>query len=326
MTIEASPPNLHDTLIDSASLRDTFREDVLDGLAREHKTIPPKHLYDARGSELFDEITGLDDYYPTRTERAIMAESIAQIAASLGPDVTLIEPGAGSGEKASRLLERMDRPRAFVPIEISLDALNAASGRLAERFPEIEVHPVCADFASRIEMPDVAGAVRRVVYFPGSTIGNLDRSDRSSLLAKFRGQAGDGGKLLIGTDLKKDEGVLCRAYNDRDGVTARFNENLLTRINRELNGTFDTDRFEHDAPWVEDRSRIEMHLVSQEDQAVEVGGQAFEFRAGERIHTESSHKFTPETFDEEAAAAGFTLEEAWQDARGWFRVGLYAAS
>ena len=230
MTTETTRPNLRRTIIDSESLHDTFREDVIDGLRLESKAIPAKHLYDARGSELFERICRLDEYYPTRTERSILDASVDRIAEALGPDVTLIEPGAGSGEKAARLLERMDRPHAFVPIEISRDALEAASARLADRFPEIDIHPVCADFSVDGTMPDTDEDGRRVVYFPGSTIGNFEPEERRHLLERFRARAGHEGMLLIGLDLKKDAGVLRSAYNDADGVTAAFNENLLVQV------------------------------------------------------------------------------------------------
>lgn len=317
--------NLRPMVMDAPSLRDTFRKDVLSGLSREQKATPAKHLYDARGSEIFQKICELEEYYPTRTERAILERSIAEMAAALGPEAVLIEPGAGSGEKAAMLLEHMDRPRAFVPIEISPAALRSASGRLAERFPETEIRPVCASFLAEGVMPRAEEGGARVVYFPGSTIGNFDGVERERLLWRFREMAGDEGHLLIGFDLKKDEGVLRRAYNDSEGVTAAFNKNLLVRINRELGGTFDPTRFEHDAPWIDQRSRIEMRLVSREEQAVEVGGRTFAFRRGEWIHTENSYKFEIDGMDAEAAGAGFERLERWQDERGWFCVALYRA-
>lgn len=326
MSSSSATPNLHPTIVDHQSLHDTFREDVLAGLARDRKAIPAKHLYDARGSELFERICELDEYYPTRTERAIMEESSGEIAEALGPDVVLIEPGAGSGEKAAMLLEQLERPRAFVPIEISLDALETASGRLAEQFPGVAMHPVCADFSHGASVPEDLEGDRRVVYFPGSTIGNLEPADRLDLLSGFARTVGDDGRLLIGFDLEKDESDLRAAYNDRDGVTAAFNTNLLDRINRELDGTIDADAFEHDAPWVEERSRVEMHLKSLVDQTARVCGQEVSFQSGETIHTESSHKFRPGAFEAEAEVAGFELVRNWRDDRGWFQVSLFAAS
>ena len=323
MTGRSAIPNLRPTIVDHESLHDTFREDVLAGLSRERKAISPKHFYDGRGSELFERICELDEYYPTRTELAILNARSQEMASAIGPGVTLIEPGAGSGQKASMLLERLEDPAAFVPIEISLDALEAASERLAHRFPGVTMHPICADFMHAGSIPDSIGEGRRVVYFPGSTIGNLDRPERAGLLSRFGEAVGRGGGLLIGIDLVKDEGVLRAAYDDREGVTAMFNANLLERMNRELAASLDPEGFEHDAPWVRERSRIEMHLVSRRDQEVEVAGRTFTFKAGERLHTESSHKFVPEEFDAEAAEAGFEPVDHWQDERGWFRVSLY---
>jgi len=325
MIEELKRPNLLPTVIDAESLHDTFREDILEGLSTTPKATPAKHLYDARGSELFERICGLEAYYPTRTERAILDRHAGEIAAALGPDVTLIEPGAGSGEKAAMLLERMDRPRAFVPIEISRGALENASEMLADRFPEVTVQPICADFMSTLAISNRAEHGRRVLYFPGSTIGNLESQTRGRLLRRLREIARDDGMLLIGFDLKKDESVLRRAYNDEEGVTAAFNKNLLVRINRELGGTFDPERFEHDARWVGERSRIESHLVSQDAQTVEVDGRTIEFDRGESIHTENSHKFDRNAMDEEAAAGGFRPIAQWEDERGWFRVALFAA-
>jgi len=332
-TLDTRSRNLRPIVVDPATLHDTFRADVLAGLAAEPKETPAKHLYDARGSRLFERICGLEAYYLTRTERAIIERSIDEIAAALGPDVTLIEPGAGSGEKAATLLERLDHPRAFVPIEISRAALEAAAERLAARFPSVEIRPVCADFLGEAGMPGAgppAGADDeadglRVVHFPGSTIGNLEPAGRAALLRRFRAAVGAGGMLLLGFDLRKDVEILRRAYDDEEGVTAAFNRNLLVRINRELGGTFDPDRFAHAAPWIEARSRIEMHLVSRVDQTVEVAGRRVPFRRGESIHTESSHKLDAATMDREAAAAGFEPVRHWEDERGWFRVALYRA-
>ncbi len=320
--LEASS-NLYPIVVDRDVLTDSFRDDVLNGLARQSKRVPAKHLYDARGSELFDAICEVRDYYPTRVERSIRETYAEEIADAIGPDAAVIEPGAGTGEKAESLLATLDSPRAFVPIEISESALDVAARRVAGRFPDTEVLPICADFTRDRDLPETLGEDRRVVFFPGSTIGNLERNDRLDLLSAFASQARDGGRLLIGFDLEKDERVLRNAYNDREGVTAEFNLNLLRRINREIDGTFDLQAFTHDAPWVEERKRIEMHLVSLRDQTVCVDGSAFEFRAGERIHTENSHKFSPDAFDAESLKAGFTPVERWTDEREWFCVALY---
>lgn len=323
MTTAPSLPNLRETIVHDSALRDTFRSDVLEGLARPRKSIEPKHLYDDRGSEIFERICEVPEYYPTRTETRIFERRIGEIAGAIGAGATLIEPGAGSGEKAERLLGAMEDPRAFVPMEISGAALADAAERVAERYPEIDVLPVRSDFTAFCEAPDETPDDRRVVFFPGSTIGNLEPEVRSQLLRDFRNLAGRGGRLLIGFDLVKDEETLVAAYNDSEGVTAEFNLNLLDRINRELDADFDRARFEHDAPWVEAKRRIEMHLVSLEDQEVTVEGRAFRFRKGERMQTESSHKFAPSSFDAVARSAGFELEERWTDERDWFCVALF---
>ncbi len=317
---------MHDVVVDEASLADTFREDVLAGLAKKpQKALPPKHLYDARGSELFDGICRTRDYYPTRTEASIYEANLDEISSAIGPNAVVIEPGSGSAEKTELKLEALVDPSVFVPIEISMSALMESSERIAERFPEIEVMPACADFTRSDAVPDGVPEERRVVFFPGSTLGNFEPKERAALVKWFRSIAGDGGMLLIGTDLEKDVDVLRAAYDDSEGVTAAFNLNLLDRINRELAGNFDRGTFRHEARWVDEHRRIEMHLVSQEAQDVSVGGETFSFAAGESIHTECSHKFTPERIDAELGVASFEPMGAWTDGRGWFRVGLYRA-
>lgn len=329
--------NLHPTVVHESALRDTFRADALAGLALPQKRLDPKYLYDARGSELFEEICRVPEYYPTRTEAMIFDTCLNEVAEVLGPQCTLIEPGSGSGEKGQRLLEALEAPRAFVPMEISGAALADSADYLAPRFPEVEIHPVQADFAAGEALPEQVPARDRVVFFPGSTIGNFTREERGALLRRFADMvapddgaqaagseaAADGGALLIGFDLVKEPDALRAAYDDRGGVTARFNLNLLDRMNRELDATFKIDRFAHAAPWVAEGSRIEMRLVSRADQEVEVAGRRFAFRAGEYIHTESSHKFTVDAFDDEAKRAGFAPVQQWTDPKGWFCVGLY---
>jgi dimethylhistidine N-methyltransferase len=318
--------NRRATIIDETSLRDTFREDVLAGLACGQKAISPKHLYDARGSALFERICEVDDYYPTRTEASIFDESLDAIASRIGSGAVLIEPGAGSGEKAERLLEAMDEPRAFVPVEISSAAVDASADALASRFEETLIAPVCADFTAGLRLPRGLPDGRRIVFFPGSTIGNFDSSVRRELLSAFARAAGRGGLVLIGADLEKGADVLETAYDDSEGVTAAFNLNLLRRINRELEGTFDEEAFEHRAPWVGERSRVEMRLVARRAHVVHVCGERFEFARGEWIHTESSNKFTPARLDAEAAVAGLEPIDAWTGTRAWFRVALYRAA
>ncbi len=319
------PVNLFEVRSDTAVLVDTFREDVIDGLTRGRgeKFVHPKHLYDAEGSRLFERITQLDDYYPTRTEASIYAEQIDDICARLGRDVTLIEPGAHTGEKALRLLEHMDSPHAFAPMEISRSALEEAGETVAGALPSVEVYPVCADFTAQTSLLDHVPRKNRVVFFPGSTIGNLVPEERRELLGKFAEIAGAGGRLLLGYDLKKDPSVLERAYDDSEGVTAAFNFNLLDRINRELDGEFDRDAFAYRAKWEASRSRIEMGLVSERDQTVKVNSHEVRLAAGEFIHTENSHKFEPESLDAEAAEVGFTDIHRWTDEKDWFCVSLF---
>lgn len=325
--------NVREMVVDRAALADTFRRDVMEGLAGDPKRTPARCLYDARGSELFEAITRAADYYPTRTEASIYAAHVEEMAGLIGPGAVLIEPGSGSGEKAERKLAALVEPKAFVPVEISEAALVGSVERIGARFPEVEVMPVRADFTAHGDVPsfvpggDGGGGDggRRVVFFPGSTIGNFGVEERRAMLASFRRVVGEGGMLLIGTDLEKDVGVLVRAYDDSAGVTAAFNLNLLERINRELGGDFDVSGFRHESRWNDGAKRIEMHLVSERSCEVRVGGASFSFGAGETIHTENSHKFTAGLIDGDAAGAGFALAGAWTDERGWFRVGLYRA-
>ena len=320
--------NVRSVVVDEASLADTFKRDILEGLSRTPKRTHPKHLYDTRGSELFEGITRAEDYYPTRTEARIFAAHLHEMAEAIGPNAVIIEPGSGSGEKAERKLAALVEPKAFVPIEISMSALLDSAERIADRFPALEIHPVRADFTESDHVPDhVPGGdgapERRCVFFPGSTIGNLEPDARAAVLRSFRRVAGEGGLLLIGTDLIKDIDTLKRAYDDSEGVTRAFNLNLLDRINRELAGDFDTSAFTHESRWNEELMRIEMHLVTLKDQDATVDGKRFDFAKDETIHTESSHKFTPEGVNAEAAEAGFEPVDAWTDERDWFRVALY---
>jgi dimethylhistidine N-methyltransferase len=327
MASGAGLSNVREVEVDEASLADTFRRDILEGLGRSPKRTEPKHLYDARGSELFEGITRAADYYPTRTERSIYEGCAGEIAGviegELGEGVVLIEPGSGSGEKAEWVLDALGGARAFVPIEISMSALVESAERIGRKYPGLEVVPACADFTATGHVPSGVPAGPRVVFFPGSTIGNLEPDERAAVLASFRRVAGEGGMLLIGTDLEKDADVLERAYDDSEGVTAAFDLNLLERINRELGGGFDVGSFRHEARWNDGKKRVEMHLVSEADQEVRVNGESFSFGAGETIHTECSHKFTAEGFDGEAREAGFERVEAWTDEKGWYRVALY---
>lgn len=307
-----------------------FREDLLAGLGKTQKEIPCKYLYDAEGSQIFDRICEVKDYYPTRTETRIKQRYAEQIAEAIGPRALTVEPGSGNGDKAIRLLETLHDPVAYVPLEISKEHMMDAAERINARFPSVEVLPVCADFTGEYHIPEPSGDFNNVlIYFPGSTIGNFTPEGRNALLRSFaehlRELGEHPGYLLIGFDLIKDTGVLERAYNDSEGVTAEFNMNLLRRANRELGADFDLARFEHKSVWNSDRERIEMHLVSKADQDVRVADRTIHFDAGETIHTENSHKFSVDGFADLARRAGLEIERVWTDDDDLFAVALFRA-
>ena len=306
---------------------DSFREDVIGGLSQPQKALPPKYFYDAEGSRLFDRICRLPEYYPTRAELALTRSHLADIARFAGRRCELVEYGSGASLK-TRLLLRALRPAAYVPVDISEHALASAARRLAREFGWLHIFAVVGDFSQPLRLPVFrprAGR-RRVVYFPGSTIGNLDLQEAQAFLSMSRAQVGAGGAMLIGVDLKKDAQLLHAAYNDARGVTARFNLNLLRRVNRELGADFDLRRFRHYAFYNAGLGRIEMHLVSLARQRVRLGRHRFAFERGETIHTENSYKYSVAEFRALAAEAGFRTARAWQDARGRFALfGLVAA-
>jgi dimethylhistidine N-methyltransferase len=316
-------PSLPDAPADTTD-REAFRSDVLTGLGRPQKAIPCKYFYDERGSALFDQITETEEYYPTRTELAIMEAHVAAMAAHIGPRAALIEYGSGSSLKTRVLLDRLDLA-AYVPIDISQAHLFATAETLREAYPDLPILPVAADYTADFDLPPLSDARKRVVYFPGSTVGNFDRMQAADFL-RHAAEVADGGHgearggLLIGVDLVKDRATLEAAYDDAAGVTAAFNLNLLHRINRELGGTFDPDTFRHRAVWNDAERRIEAFLVSTRDQTASVDGVAFRFAEGEAVHTENSHKYTVEGFARFAAGAGFVLRQRWTDADGLFSV------
>jgi dimethylhistidine N-methyltransferase len=314
--------------IATASLATTeiarFLADVHAGLSASQKRLSPKYFYDRAGSRLFDRITELEEYYPTRTELGIMRRAADEMAARCGPHCLLAELGAGSLVKVRLLLDCLERPAAYVPVDVSGEHLRAAAAELAADYPGLDLLPVVADFTQPFALPAVAAA-RRVVYFPGSTLGNFDPHEADALLRRVARLVGPGGGLLLGFDLRKDEAVLEAAYNDRLGVTAAFNLNVLTRINRELGADFDPSVFRHRAFLNRELSRVEMHLVSQREQRVWVGGRVFRFRAGETIHTENSHKYDPAELADRAARCGLRAVERWTDARDYFAVAYFTA-
>jgi dimethylhistidine N-methyltransferase len=304
--------------------RGAFLADVLEGLSARRKRTPPKWLYDARGSALYERITTLEAYYPTRTELRILRANAREISDAIGPGAALFEYGAGSAMKTALVLASLERPSVYVPVDISRSALLGAAERILRRFPELIVRPIVADFTRPVPLPlgDLPSG-RRVAFFPGSTIGNFDPPEAVGLLRRMARDAGPGGRLLIGVDLRKDAETIVRAYDDPEGVTAAFDLNLLARINRELGGDFDLGRFRHRAIFDDRLSRVEMHLESLEPQLVHVAGRAFAFHEGETIHTESSYKWELTGFDALAAISGFAPERTWTDERAWFGVKLY---
>jgi len=309
-------------LCDLAPERASFLADVLAGLSSPRKTLPCKYLYDERGSALFERICELDEYYPTRTELGILRRHAGAMAAALGPRCLLVEYGSGSSTKTRLLLERLEEPAAYVPVDISREHLLRAAAALSARHPQLAVRPVCADFTRPFALPTLPGALRRAAFFPGSTIGNFGPAEARKFLAQVAEQCGSGGLLLIGVDLRKPREILEPAYDDAQGVTAEFNRNLLRRINRELGADFDLAAFDHRALWNEADGRVEMHLVSRRDQRVRIAGRSVGFARGESIHTESSHKYELEGFAALARSAGFEVERVWTDEARLFSVQL----
>jgi len=292
----------------------SFLEDVVAGLSLPQKALPPKYFYDAAGSRLFERICRLPEYYLTRAELSLTREHISSIARFAGKGGELLEYGSGESLK-TRLLIRALRPTTYVPVDISANVLERAAARLGREFPWLRIVPVAADFSRPLDLP--AAKAPRTAYFPGSTIGNLTPDEAHGFLARARTQ---GKRMLIGTDLKKDANVLHAAYNDSRGVTAAFNLNLLARINRELGADFDLRGFSHYAFYNARRGRIEMHLISLEDQVVKISRNRFRFERGESIHTENSYKYSIEGFRALAANAGFRPTRCWADRKGLFAL------
>ena len=299
----------------------SFLEEVIAGLSQPQKTLSPKFFYDERGSALFEEICGLAEYYPTRTELALMQARGAEMAALLGRGSVLIEFGSGLGLKTFELIEHLE-PAAYLPIDIAAAQLRSFAQALTARFSGLPVVAVCADYSRPFSLPgmDRFGSRRRVAYFPGSTIGNFTVDEARVFLQRARTLVGSGGGMLVGVDLKKDVALLHAAYNDAKGVTAAFNLNLLMRINRELNADFDLAAFRHHAYYDMRLGRIEMHLVSLVEQTATVAGRAFHFRRDETIHTENSYKYSVAEFQALAGEAGFQAARHWVDPARLFAV------
>jgi dimethylhistidine N-methyltransferase len=297
-----------------------FRRDVLSGLALPQKRIGAKYFYDERGSQLFDRICDLEEYYPTRTELSLLQENAKSLAALLGPRCRIIELGSGSSTKTRALLDRMVDVAQYAPIDISREHLLDAAARTRLEYPSIEVVPVCADYTNDFALPRVHDCARDVAFFPGSTIGNFEPTEATDFLRRVKKLVGRDGAIVIGVDLKKDPNVLHAAYNDRQGVTAQFNLNLLDRINRELGADFDVDRFRHYAFYSPEFGRIEMHLGSIDRQRAHVGDAHFSFAAGEAIKTEHSYKYSVDQFRDLAHDAGLSVARVWIDKNSLFSV------
>jgi dimethylhistidine N-methyltransferase len=321
--------NVHATALSHAHLPDeqtsAFARDAIDDLSQHPKRLSPKYFYDAAGSELFEAITRLPEYYPTRTELSILRDRSIEIAAILPKAAALVEFGAGATTKVRLLLQNC-AVAAYVPVDISGDFLKSQADGLRQDFPALSIYPMAADFTAPFALPPAIAGLPKVGFFPGSTLGNFEPHEACAFLRSARGILGKGAQMIIGVDLEKDERVLYDAYNDAAGVTARFNLNVLVRINRELGGNFDLSAFSHRAIYNRERHRIEMHLISKKQQAVRMLGTSFSFRPGESIHTENSYKYSPERFGALARGSGWKVRKSWTDAAKMFSVHALAAA
>ncbi|WP_020695383.1 L-histidine N(alpha)-methyltransferase [Reyranella massiliensis] len=306
--------------------REEFRNAVISGLSSTPRAIPARFLYDARGSALFDEICELPEYYPTRTETAILGRCAAEIAQRAGPDCVLVEFGSGSSVKSRLLLDAMPDLDAYVPIDISREHLDETAARLRRDYPGLRVEPVCADYMALDGLPAFINGARRIGFFPGSTIGNLTPEEATAFLRRARRLLRDDGALILGVDLKKDSQRLHDAYNDSAGVTAQFTLNLLRRMNRELDANFDLAAFAHEAFYSPDEGRIEIYFRSLRSQTVTVAGRRFFFAAGERVHTEYSYKYDDAGIAALAQSGGFAIAKTWTDPEHLFAVAWLQAA
>ncbi|RPF70779.1 L-histidine N(alpha)-methyltransferase [Aurantiacibacter spongiae] len=311
--------------LDEDGIDRAFRDGVLEGLSQPQKAIPARWLYDDAGSQLFEDITAVPEYYPTRAEREILEERGEDFARLIGPGRAVVEFGSGSSVKTPLVLRAIE-PGAYVPLDIAGDFLRAAAADLSAKFPGLPVYPVEADFTRKVELPAEVAGMNKLGFFPGSTIGNMVPRTAVDLLRSMRDTLGDGAMLLIGMDLIKDVATLEAAYDDAGGVTADFNRNLLTRINRELEGTIPVEAFRHEARWSDLYARVEMHLVAEEDVAFSVCGRGFAMKSGESIHTENSHKFDRRSANTLLLAGRWTPVERWTDAEGRFSLILARAA
>lgn len=296
-----------------------FLQDVIEGLSHSQKTLPCKYFYDETGSKLFEQICQLDEYYITRTELKLLENIKQELANSIGKDAVIIEPGAGAGKKIQILLHALESPQTYVPIDISKDFLFYSANVIQDRFPNIEVSPIQGDFTQPIKWLHKESD-NRIVFFPGSTIGNFEPEDAVIFLDNMKGLIGDNGAIIIGVDRVKNRNTLIKAYDDSQDITAEFNKNLLVRINRELNGNFKLLQFKHKAIFNEINSRIEMHLVSEKEQDVLINGHNISFNKGESIHTENSHKYSDESFLQLVSQAGMKSIKSWSDKKSFLSI------
>lgn len=300
----------------------SFHDAVVEGLSRERKSIPPKFFYDERGSTLFDKICEQPEYYPPSVERRMLSKLASEMASLTGTGRVLIEPGAGSAAKVRLLLDAL-KPSAFIPMDISFEYLKSAAKDLADSYPWLPVHAVCVDFTHSLPIPECAPDGPRLLFFPGSSLGNFHPEEAAGFLERVHEAVGRDGMLLIGIDTKKSESLLNAAYNDAAGVTAEFNLNLVHRMQRELRAKCDPQMFKHRAFYNSEAGRIEMHLVSRQAQEVNVNGRRFFLKKGESLHTENSYKYTPEEFISLATGCGFRPVRHWLDSNGYFAVYLF---
>jgi dimethylhistidine N-methyltransferase len=303
-----------------------LRAEALRGLLASPKTLAPKLFYDAAGAELFERICELDEYYLTRAELEILRAHVGEIAGLAGPRCALVEYGSGAGVKVRLLLDALERPAAYVPIDISREQLDAVAAELAAEYPAVLVRPLAADYTTPLALPPLPADARRLAFFPGSTVGNFHPAEAAAFLRRVRRAVGPDGALVLGVDRRKDPAALEAAYDDAAGVTAAFNLNVLARLNRELGADFDLARFRHRARWNDEASRVEMHLESLAPQVVHVGGEAVSFARGETIWTECSYKYDEARLEQLASAAGFDVLRRWTDAREQFWVAFLTPS
>ena len=308
------------SLHDLAPVQESFQGAVLRGLSAPRKFIPARFLYDEAGSRLFDGICELPEYYPTRTEMKILTDKAAEIAAAIGPDIALLEFGAGSSQKARLLLDALERPAAYEPIDVSRDHLVQLAEEVAAAYPELQVRAICADYTQPLELPDSDTRLRRAGFFPGSTIGNLTEADARAFLAGWAGQLGRDGLMVVGVALRAPASVVLPAYDDAQGVTAAFTANVLVRTNKELGADFNASAFRHTPDYDETSGRMTIHLTSLKAQTVHIAGRPFDFTEGERLHVEDSNKYAVDDFQRLARSAGYAAETVWVDPRELFSV------